>query len=102
MDIATPTLERITELALRQKQLEGTLEDLAKQAKEVNEQLEQVRGGYRVEGQLPLAMQEAGVEELRLVGGALVKVNAGARWRSCLRLLLRHAQLPETPASAGP
>lgn len=68
-------LERIVKLATRQVEIEEELEALAERIKGLNAEHEGISGGFRSEGLLVTALQEAGMASFTLTNGTVVQVN---------------------------
>lgn len=78
MEVEAPEgdlLNRIVELANRQVQIEADLAALAEQAKTLQAELETIAGGFKNEGLLVAALNEAGMKNFTLTDGTVIEVK---------------------------
>lgn len=72
--MATDKLDRLRELAQRQRDLENEKKQLEEKMKGVNKELDQLAGGYQSEGEIPALMNELGFYSFELSDGSRIEL----------------------------
>jgi hypothetical protein len=73
--IEPATLEKLTEAANKQVELEKRLTELAETQKQVQLDLERISGGFGIEGVIPGILAEVGLLSITLKNGMIVKTR---------------------------
>lgn len=73
--IPSDKLDQLVYLSNAQRALENEIQALEDKKTEKNKELDQIRGGFQVDGAIPKIMQEIGVESLKLENGLKIKVK---------------------------
>jgi hypothetical protein len=75
MSIPSDKVDLLVKLALTQTAIEAEIKELEERTTAKNKELDQIRGGYQVDGAIPKLMQEIGLEKLKLENGMEVTVK---------------------------